>query len=101
MLQLFWRHTPEVQGDEESVPHGGIEYTVSLPAAPGRVHRLREQRETPMLAQRLHQADIFHKGHLVIAAQSLEDLPWHKECLITIRQLSKAGPQIRAPGDQA
>src|SRR5262249_29287455 len=49
-LQLFRRHTPEVQGDEYSVTHGGIKHTVLLPAAPRRVHRLRENREASMFA---------------------------------------------------
>src|SRR5262249_39601254 len=100
-LQLFRWHTPEVQGDEDSIPHGGIEHTVLLPAAPGRGHRLRENREASVFAQGLHQADIFHEGDIVVATQDLEDMPGHEECLIAIGQLSKAGPQIRTPGDQA
>ena len=55
----------------------------------------------PRCTQGLHHADIFHEGDLVIAAQGLEHLPRHEECLITVGQLAKAGPQIRAPGDQA
>src|SRR5262245_3967984 len=49
-LQLFRRHTPEVQDDEDSVTHGGIEYTVPLPAASRRVHRLWENREASVFA---------------------------------------------------